>query len=51
MTGTFVLSNGYYHAYYGKAQKARRLIYDKTMEILKNYPFIILPTTPRTAFL
>ena len=50
MTGTFVLSAGYYDAYYGKAQKARRLIRDKTMEILSSYPLILLPTTPRTAF-
>ena len=50
MTGTFVLSTGYYDAYYGKAQKARRLIRDKTMEILAEYPFILLPTTPRPAF-
>ncbi|HEC41807.1 MAG TPA: Asp-tRNA(Asn)/Glu-tRNA(Gln) amidotransferase subunit GatA [Bacteroides sp.] len=51
MTGTFVLSTGYYDAYYGKAQKARRLIHEKTMEIFDQYPFIILPTTPRPAFL
>jgi aspartyl-tRNA(Asn)/glutamyl-tRNA(Gln) amidotransferase subunit A len=51
MTGTFVLSAGYYDAYYGKAQKARRLIHDKTMEILAEYPFILLPTTPRPAFI
>ena len=50
MTGTFVLSAGYYDAYYAKAQKARRLIRDKTMEILSTYPLILLPTTPRTAF-
>ena len=50
MTGTFVLSTGYYDAYYGKAQKARRLIHEKTMEILSEYPFILLPTTPRPAF-
>jgi aspartyl-tRNA(Asn)/glutamyl-tRNA(Gln) amidotransferase subunit A len=50
MTGTFVLSTGYYDAYYGQAQKARRLIRDKTLEILDEYPFILLPTTPRPAF-
>jgi aspartyl-tRNA(Asn)/glutamyl-tRNA(Gln) amidotransferase subunit A len=50
MTGTFVLSAGYYDAYYGKAQKARRLIRDKTLEILAEYPYILLPTTPRPAF-
>ncbi len=49
MLGTFVLSAGYYEAYYGKAQKARRLIYDKTQSILDKYDFIVLPTTPTTA--
>jgi aspartyl-tRNA(Asn)/glutamyl-tRNA(Gln) amidotransferase subunit A len=50
MTGSFVLSAGYYEAYYAKAQKARRLILDKTREILDSYDVILLPTTPRTAF-
>jgi aspartyl-tRNA(Asn)/glutamyl-tRNA(Gln) amidotransferase subunit A len=50
MTGTFVLSAGYYDAYYGKAQKIRRLILEKTQKILSEYPFILLPTTPRPAF-
>lgn len=48
--GTFVLSAGYYDAYYAKAQKVRRLIRDKTDEILKEYDFIMLPTTPTPAF-
>jgi aspartyl-tRNA(Asn)/glutamyl-tRNA(Gln) amidotransferase subunit A len=50
MLGTFVLSEGYYDAYYSKAQKVRRLIQDKTNEIFKNHEFILLPTTPGTAF-
>ena len=50
MLGTFVLSSGYYDAYYGSGQKARRLIQDKTFKILENYDFILLPTTPHTAF-
>ena len=50
MLGTFVLSAGYYDAYYGKAQKVRRLIREKTDEILKKYDFILLPTTPTPAF-
>lgn len=50
MTGTFVLSAGYYDAYYGKGQKVRRLIQDKTKEILNQYDFILSPTTPTTAF-
>ncbi len=50
MLGTFVLSAGYYDAYYSKAQKVRRILQDKTLEILKSYDFILLPTTPKTAF-
>ncbi len=50
MLGTFVLSSGYYDAYYSKGQKVRRLLQNKTNEILKNYDFILLPTTPGTAF-
>lgn len=50
MLGTFVLSAGYYDAYYSKAQKVRRLIADKTAEILSEYDFILTPTTPHTAF-
>ncbi len=50
MLGTFVLSSGYYDAYYSKGQKVRRLLQNKTNEILNNYDFIILPTTPGTAF-
>ena len=48
--GTFVLSAGYYDAYYAKAQKVRRLIRDKTNDILKEYDFIMLPTAPSPAF-
>jgi aspartyl-tRNA(Asn)/glutamyl-tRNA(Gln) amidotransferase subunit A len=50
MAGTFVLSHGYYDAYYTKGQKVRRIIQDKTIEIFKNHDVIILPTTPTTAF-
>lgn len=50
MVGTFVLSASYHDAYYTKAQKVRRLIKDKTEELLKTYDFIIMPTTPTTAF-
>lgn len=50
MLGTYVLSAGYYDAYYAKAQKVRRLIKDRTQEILKSYDFILSPTTPHTAF-
>jgi aspartyl-tRNA(Asn)/glutamyl-tRNA(Gln) amidotransferase subunit A len=50
MLGTFVLSADYYDAYYTKAQKVRRIIKEKTEEILSAYDFLILPTTPTTAF-
>jgi aspartyl-tRNA(Asn)/glutamyl-tRNA(Gln) amidotransferase subunit A len=50
MLGTFVLSAGYYDAYYSKGQKVRRIIHNKTKEIFKNYDFILTPSTPGTAF-
>lgn len=50
MLGTFVLSAGYYDAYYGKAQKVRNKIRQKTREILADYDFIVTPSTPGTAF-
>jgi aspartyl-tRNA(Asn)/glutamyl-tRNA(Gln) amidotransferase subunit A len=50
MTGTFVLSQGYYDAYYAKAQRVRRLIQNKTDEILEKSDAILLPTAPSTAF-
>jgi len=50
MLGTFVLSAGYHDAYYKKAQQVRRLVQNKTNEILENYDFILSPTTPHTAF-
>jgi aspartyl-tRNA(Asn)/glutamyl-tRNA(Gln) amidotransferase subunit A len=50
MLGTFVLSAGYYEAYYSKGQKVRRLLRDKTRAILEQYDAILLPTTPGTAF-
>ena len=50
MLGTFVLSSGYYDAYYTKAQRVRGLISKRTEEILSDYDYIITPTTPHTAF-
>lgn len=50
MLGTFVLSAGYYDAYYAKGQKVRRMIQQKTFEILKQFDGILTPTTPGTAF-
>jgi aspartyl-tRNA(Asn)/glutamyl-tRNA(Gln) amidotransferase subunit A len=50
MLGTFVLSAGYYDAYYSKGQKVRQLLRSKTEEILKNFDYILTPSTPGTAF-
>lgn len=50
MLGTFVLSAGYYDAYYSKAQRVRRLLQKKVNEIFTGYDFILSPTTPGTAF-
>jgi aspartyl-tRNA(Asn)/glutamyl-tRNA(Gln) amidotransferase subunit A len=50
MLGTFVLSSGYYDAYYTKAQKVRRIIANRTAEIFKDFDFILSPTAPTTAF-
>ena len=50
MLGNFVLSAGYYDAYFSKAQKVRRLLKDKTKELLNNNDIILTPTTPTTAF-
>lgn len=50
MMGTFVLSAGYFDAYYGQAQKVRRIIRERTLEIFEEYDFMLLPTTPHAAF-
>lgn len=48
--GTFVLSSGYYDAYYGKAQSARTLICRDFDEAFKKVDTILTPVTPTTAF-
>ena len=50
MLGTFVLSEGYYDAYFTKAQQVRNLLVSKTKEIFNNFDAILLPTAPATAF-
>ena len=50
MLGTFVLSEGYYDAYFTKAQQVRNLLVKQTREIFNNYDAMILPTVPQTAF-
>ena len=48
--GTYVLSAGYYDAYYRKAQKARTLIRKDFEKVFQTCDFILSPTTPTTAF-
>lgn len=50
MLGTFVLSAGYYDAYFTRAQKVRKLLSDQTQLIFKDFDVILLPTTPSVAF-
>ena len=50
MTGTYVLSSGYYDAYYLKAQKTRALIRQDFLEAFKSVDLIMGPTTPGPAF-
>lgn len=50
MLGTYVLSAGYYDAYYGKAQKVRRLIQNDFFEAFNSVDCILTPTSPTTAF-
>ena len=50
MMGTFVLSVGYFDAYFNKAQKVRRLITDRIQDIFENHDFILIPTTPDVAW-
>ena len=50
LLGTFVLSAGYFDAFYGKAQKARRVVRDATLTALQEVDALIGPTTPHTAF-
>ncbi len=50
LIGTYVLSHGYYDAYYVQAQKIRRLIADDFSEAFKACDVILGPTTPGTAF-
>lgn len=50
MIGTYVLSAGYYDAYYTKAQKVRRLIANDFYEVFKKVDVLLTPTTPSAAF-
>ena len=50
MLGTFVLSSGYYDAYFSKAQQIRRLLVNQTDSIFTDYEAVIMPTSPSIAF-
>ncbi len=50
MLGTYVLSAGYYDAYYRKAQRVRRLVQNDFKDVFKNADLILAPTTPTAAF-
>ncbi len=48
--GTYVLSSGYYDAYYKKAQQVRTLVKSRFDEVFENHDIILTPTAPTTAF-
>ena len=50
MLGSFVLSEGYYDAYFTKAQQVRKILVEKTRQIFSEYDAIISPVSPTTAF-
>lgn len=50
LLGTFVLSAGYYDAYYQKAQKVRGILRDYTRGLFQNFDVLLSPTTPSGAF-
>ena len=48
--GTYVLSSGYYNAYYKKAQQVRTLVMNEFQKAFKKYDVILTPTSPTVAF-
>lgn len=50
MLGTFVLSAGFYDAYYTKAQQVRRKLYDQTKLVFSEIDVLLMPVSPSTAF-
>ena len=50
LLGTYVLSHGYYDAYYNKAIKVREKIKEEMLKAFENVDFIVTPTTPTSAF-
>jgi aspartyl-tRNA(Asn)/glutamyl-tRNA(Gln) amidotransferase subunit A len=50
LLGTFVLSAGYYEAYYNRAQRVRRLVYEYTERLLHDYEVLLMPTSATPPF-
>ena len=50
LLGTFVLSAGYYDAYFTRAQQVRKLLVDHTDLLFNDFDILVLPTSPSTAF-
>ena len=50
MIGSYVLSSGYFDAYYDKAQRARTLLINEFNKLFENYDILLTPTAPTTAF-
>jgi aspartyl-tRNA(Asn)/glutamyl-tRNA(Gln) amidotransferase subunit A len=50
MLGSYVLSHGYYDAFYGKASKLRQVMKEEFRKVLKDAPLIVMPVAPTTAF-
>jgi aspartyl-tRNA(Asn)/glutamyl-tRNA(Gln) amidotransferase subunit A len=50
MLGTFVLSAGYFDAYYTKAQQVRRLLWEDCKNVFEKVDFLLMPVSPGTAF-
>lgn len=50
MIGSYVLSSGFFDAYYQQAQKARTLLINQFNDVFKQYDFLLTPTAPTPAF-
>ena len=50
LLGTYVLSSGYYDAYYGKAEQVREMMRDELREVFADVDVLMLPTAPTPAF-
>lgn len=50
LLGTYVLSSGYYDAYYHQAEKARKMVRDEYRQFFSDVDLIVQPTSPTTAF-